>query len=366
MITPTGSSRSKRRRTSPQITTAASTRRKRVRGTADHPTHPATENNNDTSNNESSIHPEVASTKNPQPTSSTQTPTPTGSGLVESTSAILARYKAWRKAGAPHDLRCFECHQEGKTQGDLDPCETCPRVYHEACKPEDGYFVSSQQPRAQPGPVPPRQWYCPVCVHRGWHVTPPVLTPPQSPVLRPSTPASIPAAAVPAREENVRIENIEATSNTRESSKGQQIDTSREKEKSTDASRRKSRFDTLSPQVESALWVLYRELESVPLAQRRIADLENEMAQLRQEVRIRRNEIELTRASGSQVRVLREEVQKLKTDLASREAAVEETKGLKARNRELEVELERSRAEVEESARTLAEWKKKLSNLIGE
>ncbi|KAH8424851.1 uncharacterized protein LDX57_002595 [Aspergillus melleus] len=363
MITPSGSSRSKRRRTSPQNTTAASTRRKRVRDTADHRAHPATGNNNDTNNKDPSIQPEITSTNDSQPTPSTQKPTSSGGA-----SAILARYKAWRKAGAPHDLRCFECYQEGGTPGlgNLDPCPTCRLVYHEACKPQDGCWVSSQPQGPQQDDVPLRRWFCPICVNRGWHVTPPVLTPPQSPVLRPVTPAPVPAAVVPVCEGGLRAENVEATSCTADSGKGRQIDTDTEKEKATDASRRKSRFDTLSPQVESALWVLYRELESVPLAQRRIANLENEMAQLRQEVRIQRNEIELTRASGSQVRVLREEVQRLKMELASRDAAVEEAEGLKARNSDLEVELGRSRAEVEESARTLAEWKKKLSSLIGE
>lgn len=90
------------------------------------------------------------------------------------------------------------------------------------------------------------------------------------------------------------------------------------------------------------------------------------MAQLRQEMRIQRNEIELTRASGSQVRSLQEEVQRLKRELANREASMQEVEALRTRNRELEGAVERSRDEMAESARSLAEWKKKLSSLIGD
>ncbi|PLB55518.1 hypothetical protein P170DRAFT_506100 [Aspergillus steynii IBT 23096] len=356
--TPSRSSRPKRRRASPQ-NTPASTRRKRARGPVDNQT--TTEpnenssttnaNDNDLSAQQNEIQPDI-----PQP--------PSGGGLVEPISAILARYKAWRKAGAPHDLRCFECHQE---TGLLEACETCRRVYHEACKPAEGCFASSPQ-QQQEEALPPRQWYCPVCVHLGWHVTPPVLTPPQSPVLTPAL-----ESGIPGREGSIHADTMQDASSARQSNSGsREVEASvekekeKEKEKHTDASRRRSRFDTLSPQVESALWVLYRELESVPLSQRRIANLENEMAQLRQEVRIQKNEIELGRASGSQVRSLQEEVRRLKAELEGRQTSVEELEALKTRNRELEGDVERSRDEVAESARTLAEWKKKLSSLIGD
>lgn len=55
---------------------------------------------------------------------------------------------------------------------------------------------------------------------------------------------------------------------------------------SSSSSLRKSRFNTLSDEVTSALSVVYRELEEVPLLRKTVADLEQKMAGLRQELSI--------------------------------------------------------------------------------
>ncbi|KAF7592423.1 hypothetical protein BBP40_000271 [Aspergillus hancockii] len=123
---------------------------------------------------------------------------------------------------------------------------------------------------------------------------------------------------------------------------------------------RKSRFNTLPQEVDSALWVLHCELESVPLLRQKVSGLETEISRLHQEVNIQRNEIALTRQIGERARALEAELHKLKAEAA----ATDETEILKARNQELELKVAHMHSQLEVSTKTLQEWKQKLSNMI--
>ncbi|KAL6232291.1 hypothetical protein BDW75DRAFT_243104 [Aspergillus navahoensis] len=104
------------------------------------------------------------------------------------------------------------------------------------------------------------------------------------------------------------------------------------------SSLRESRFDTLSDEVDSALSVVYRELEEVPLLRKPVADLEHKMASLRQDLSVYKNEIALSKRTGS----------------------ANDVKGSTARNNDLERENTDLRAQLEKPDQTLKEWKEKL------
>ncbi|KAE8154597.1 hypothetical protein BDV25DRAFT_147546 [Aspergillus avenaceus] len=290
----------------------------------------------------------------------TQTTTSSNSG--EPMSSILARYKAWRKAGSPHDLLCFECYQPDS----LIPCDTCRRVYHDACKPND----SAQRERNSTS-----LWYCPVCVQRGWHDTPPMITPPASPVLTPASnvestldyvrsSASAPVQATAGSHPQLSYAaNQDPTRTAKQPDRIQQKCAT--KLSTADLAPRKSRFNTLPQEVDSALWVVYRELESVPLLRQRITDLESGMSSLRQELNISRNEVALSRKIVERARSSEMELEKLKKGAANQLTAANEVETLKTRNQELETEVARMHAELGASTKTLEEWKQKLSSLIG-
>lgn len=305
-------------------------------------------------------------------------------------------------AGNPHDLVCFECQQPG----DLEPCETCRRSYHEACKPNNGSYSNR-------GGL--RSWYCSVCVDRRWHIAPPPLSPPASPrtfpvedvnpslsrsdvhpardtrtahsgplleaqrhsssrvldastisgsdagYMRPSdSPATAPAQASATNDSPAQAMDLDVSNAQRlRSSK-----TSRESP-GRSASRR-SRFSTLSKDVDSALWVLYCELEQIPLLHQKISDLETEAAGLRQELRMRQNELALTKVMAEKARVAEVEISRLRTEIANNQTGTNEVEMLRARNQELESHLAASRREVENSMKTLGEWKQKLSSMLGD
>lgn len=127
---------------------------------------------------------------------------------------------------------------------------------------------------------------------------------------------------------------------------------------------RKSRFNTLPEEVDSALWVVYRELESVPLLRQNISDFQFQISSLRQELSIRQNELALTKRVVEKGRAAEIELQKYREKAANRQANTEDTEALKAKNRELESELKNTRNELEIATKALQGWKQKLSNLI--
>ncbi|ODM18441.1 hypothetical protein SI65_06312 [Aspergillus cristatus] len=279
----------------------------------------------------------------PMQTQSNDTNNPPVPPVTSSTSADLTRYKTWRGAGSPHDSICFECYQPV----DLVPCDTCKRSYHDSCKPKDSFLREDDA----------RLWYCPVCVDRGWHLAPPTITPPASPRMG----ALNPAATNPASRAPIRA-NSEAVHHEDAANRAQRTTTPRES--IAPSAPRKSRFNTLPEEVDSALWVVYRELESVPLLRQNISDLQFQISSLRQELSIRQNELALTKRVVAKGRAAELELQKYREEAANRQASTEETEALKAENRELELELKNTRNELKNSTKALQGWKQKLSNLI--
>lgn len=249
-------------------------------------------------------------------------------------------------AGSPHDNICFECYQPLI----LILCDTCKRSYHDFCKPKDSFLREDDA----------HSWYCPVCVDRGWHLAPPAITPPASPRTgTPNTTAINLASHAPTRA------NSEAVHHEDMANRAQRTTAPRElTAPSAPSAPRKSRFNTLPEEVDSALWVVYRELESVPLLRQNISDLQFQLSSLRQELSIRRNELALTKRVVEKGRAAEIELQKYREKAVNRQASTEDTEATRARNRELESELKNTRNELEYANKTLQSWKQKLSKLI--
>lgn len=133
-----------------------------------------------------------------------------------------------------------------------------------------------------------------------------------------------------------------------------------------DSHARKSRFATLSTEVDSALWVLYRELENAMTLRQHVAELEAEIVKLRQDVSIRDNQIILSQRAAAQAgRIPQADLERLRMQAAKAEAAAREIEELREKNEALEKELKEAKAEKAAMSETLNEWKGKLINLIG-
>lgn len=132
-----------------------------------------------------------------------------------------------------------------------------------------------------------------------------------------------------------------------------------------DCHARKSRFATLSNEVDSALWVLYRELESTTSLRQQIAELEAQIVKLRQEVSIRDNQLILSQRATKTGQIPQAELDRLRVQAAKADIATREAETLRTRNEVLEKELKAAKAETETMTGTLNEWKGKLINLIG-
>lgn len=132
-----------------------------------------------------------------------------------------------------------------------------------------------------------------------------------------------------------------------------------------DSHARKSRFATLSSEVDSALWVLYRELESSNSLRQYIAELEAEVVKLRQDVSIRDNQLILSQRMSQSGRVSQADIDSLRAQAAKGEAATREMDALRARNEELDRQLKDAKAESAAMTESLNEWKGKLVSLLG-
>lgn len=142
-----------------------------------------------------------------------------------------------------------------------------------------------------------------------------------------------------------------------------------------DSHARKSKFATLSSEVDSALWVLYRELESVTSLRQRIGELESEIVKLRQDVSIRDNQLILSRRSMSSSQnssnsgmpggISQAEVDRLRVQAAKVDEVTRQAESMRAKNEALEKELKDAKAESAAKDKTLNEWKGRLVSLIG-
>ncbi|EEU48235.1 uncharacterized protein NECHADRAFT_75607 [Fusarium vanettenii 77-13-4] len=200
--------------------------------------------------------------------------------------------------------------RECGTSGDLKPCDTCRKSFHATCQQQSVAII-----------------------RESWHIEPPMVTPPVSP---------------PSGDHDT-LDTSQRTTESRNEAKA--------------SSARKSRFNTLPIEVDSALWTVYRELENGTILQTKVTNLERDVTRLHQVVQMHMNE---TLAAGGVIRKLRAELETVRREAADRHADSNEKHRLEARNKELELEVTDTRRQLETANRTLLEWKQHLTALIGD
>ncbi|KAL4775439.1 hypothetical protein BDW60DRAFT_143542 [Aspergillus nidulans var. acristatus] len=318
-------------------------------------------------------------------------------GPVEPISAVERRYRTFMRLGRPHDPLCFECLQPD----DLMPCDTCRRSYHVKCMPLDvrvastpdlfnpwhcpvclarGWNDAARRPKLGPQDFPNLVRYpwspqgytahpeappgstlesCRVLRHMKTDAAALAWASAQAATPNPDAPERLPLAAEEYRTSmavystaNDIVGEASTPQDQNPPTKAASASASASGSgplttaplSSSSSSLRKSRFNTLSDEVDSALSVVYRELEEVPLLRKTVADLEHKMAGLRQELSIYKNEIALSRRMGGG----------------------NDMKGLTAKKNDLERENADLRAQLEKSNQALKEWKEKLAGMLGE
>ncbi|GLA18424.1 hypothetical protein AnigIFM62618_006068 [Aspergillus niger] len=241
--------------------------------------------------------------------------------------------------------------------------------------------------------------FCPICVRRGWHTTPPPLTPPGSPP--PAKQEDSAYAATPAT--SVLDPGTNPSSNTlshigtsgrpsgvspvQQARTGDRQDISAgdstapktlynllgNDDEATDdigtpqrpRRQRKSRYTNLPTEVDTALSVLYRELESNESLRREVEELRSENTKYNQTIRIRDLSIIALRRELDYRRSSEQEMETLRATATQLENAKKEIQELRARNEALNAELQTSRHETTEAQALVRDWKAKLSQLIG-
>jgi chromosome segregation ATPase len=132
----------------------------------------------------------------------------------------------------------------------------------------------------------------------------------------------------------------------------------------TQKRQRKSRFATLSNEVEGALSVLYRELESVTSLKLQIEELQSQKRQDAQLIKLRDNDIAIMRRDLEQRRSAVLELAQLRASMSQSGDLKREVDELRARNAVLEKELEESKAQTAAAREMVNTWKGKLSQLL--
>jgi hypothetical protein len=258
--------------------------------------------------------------------------------------------------GDPHIPYCFECKVEDTN---LIGCQTCKRAYHNEClyKDSPGIKITSDL-----------KIWCPKCRERGWQFNPPADILPLSPVLsrenspasrRPSEEASgsktdnqmlsglqeaaadlrdevprqpafaavnrvpIGSRLVPATQQVVqrapvaRSYDLQPPSATL--SPAVSVDVARHAASalSSQGSRKpkSSRYQTMPSEVDQALAVIYRELESVTALKQDIEQLQNQVRSTEQARRMMENQLALARAGQDGVAQKNAEIATLKEQL---------------------------------------------------
>ncbi|CAK41080.1 hypothetical protein M747DRAFT_279363 [Aspergillus niger ATCC 13496] len=296
----------------------------------------------------------------------------------------IHEYKEWRQNGSAHEGYCRICQAAG---GRLEPCSTCRLAFHADCIPA-GFLRDSRD-----------SLFCPICVRRGWHTTPPPLTPPGSPP--PAEQEDSASAAAPAM--SVLDSGTNPSSNTlshistsgrpsgvsavQQARTGDRQDISAgdstvpkplynllgNDDEATDdigtpqrpRRQRKSRYTNLPTEVDTALSVLYRELESNESLRREVEELRSENTKYNQTIRIRDLSIIALRRELDYRRSSEQEMETLRATATQLENAKKEIQELRARNEALNAELQTSRHETTEAQALVQDWKAKLSQLIG-
>lgn len=287
-----------------------------------------------------------------------------------------------QEAGGVHDAACFICRQSGA----LEHCFTCRRSYHEACKPSQGL---TSQPENTP------HWFCDVCVGRKWHIELPPLTPPASPELQPlggddDSERSVSIRQTPINEANqprsplgqaqgvtnarvltdlsqtTQIDNRNHSAppvnaravpthfnNSHSSSRSSPIpaDTSDKSQQNANArasTTRRSRYATLSTDIDSALRLLYCELETTAQLRDQVSNLEGQVSHLRQELGAREKELLLAKQSLYLARSSESELARLRAEVLDKQSAFDEAVSLRAEKLDLEEKLKSSEAQLKE------------------
>ena len=128
---------------------------------------------------------------------------------------------------------------------------------------------------------------------------------------------------------------------------------------------RKSRFATLSSEVDASLAVLYRELESVASLKAQIEDLQIQNTQYLQTIKIRDNNMAVLRRDLDVRKAEYEELVRLRANTSQHDTLRKEMEDLKSRNAQLEADLQVSREQTAAAQELVNDWKGKLSQLIG-
>lgn len=244
-----------------------------------------------------------------------------------------------------------------------------------------------------------RRLFCDVCVRRNWHRETPPLTPPASPTLEsrdaatversmtehtslPPTGQAAERRALPShRPSHLRDTQKEAAPpstiignqlnngiapSAHNGSSSSEFQQNSPRQMQLRGSRR-SRYTTLPDNVDSALKVLYVELETAAELRQKVAALEAQVSLLQRQLQLQHKETALARKAADMApRVSQEELERLRSEASEGRAAVEGSSVLRSQNQALEVELKECKSQLGKLTDTLQEWKQKLSGLVGD
>ncbi|KAL4814365.1 hypothetical protein BDW67DRAFT_165918, partial [Aspergillus spinulosporus] len=307
----------------------------------------------------------------------------------------VKKYKEWKRNGSPHDTACRVCGATGNS--DLNPsrlinCHTCRVAFHFICVPKGSEWATEED------------LYCPICVKRGWDMSPPALSPPASPVPAPASiersESVVPiestvTAAVPRAVPNTGSTNglklpgpppippapQSASENASLSNSSERIpqspavtarpesmrldeDNNPDAEAPQPKRQRTSRFVTLPSDVDASLGVIYRELESVASLKLQLQELQYRDRQSAQMIKLRDNSIAILRRDLEKYRTDDSELARLRDNAAQFDKMKKEMDELKRKNEILEAELRKSREETATAQSLVNDWKGKLAQLL--
>jgi len=116
--------------------------------------------------------------------------------------------------------------------------------------------------------------------------------------------------------------------------------------------------------VDSAISIIYRELESTSDLRSQLVDTQTEVRALSQELRIRDNQLLLANKLSASTQALEVEVTNLKAELASKRSNSGEVEYLKEGYARLEAEVRELRTQLQQKDKEKDEWRDKLRRLI--
>ncbi len=247
----------------------------------------------------------------------------------------------------PHHDFCYVC---GGTM-ELFGCQTCEISFHSSC----------MTPTLQADDVP-TFWFCPHCVDRDLHI-PPELPEPGGGELNvrvypsPTSTETTKESALTMVSNSIARSN-ESPINQDGSSKAQpQITTAASSKMKTAASRSKrtyspprkrSKYSSLSSEVDKALAVIQKELETAANVGRTEDKLREKVKSLEQQLKLKDGQIKLTERELGIARRKPSQSDALKAELAE----------IKQQNAALKVEVEKKDAELQD-------WRTKLQGMLG-